>query len=82
MARNVIVRSNQRVHKNHQSLAIVKGQRCVLATTPDGVVPRNVARMKGERERKFGESKEKRLAGAPVPDLRSTRERHGKRARV
>lgn len=42
----------------------------------------NVARMKGERERKFGESKEKRLAGAPVPDLRSTRERHGKRARV
>lgn len=35
LARNVIVRSNQRVHKNHQSLAIVKGQRCVLATTPD-----------------------------------------------
>lgn len=79
LARNVIVRSNQRVHKNHQSLAIVKGQRCVLATTPD--VPETWQGWK-EREREFGESKEKRLAGAPVPDLRSTRERHGKRARV
>lgn len=52
LARNVIVRSNQRVHKSHQSLAIVKGQRCVLATTPD--VPET---WQGWKEREFGESK-------------------------
>lgn len=49
LARNVIVRSNQRVHKNHQSLAIVKGQRCVLATTPD-------VRKRGKDERRKRES--------------------------